>query len=192
MDYKYIEQLLERYFAGETSLQEERILCAFFEQDVLPAHLAEMKPLFAWKDAARADEQLGDDFDARLLAMIGEAAGEPTPNTHHPSPNTQHPSPTKARTISMSQRLAPLFRAAAVVAIILTLGQAMRFSMKSQPQGADEINYADYKDTYEDPAVAYDKVEDALLLMSEGLNMAQTSDSLMQALRSQADSIRTE
>ena len=32
MDYKYIEQLLERYFAAETSLEEEHILRAFFSQ----------------------------------------------------------------------------------------------------------------------------------------------------------------
>ena len=32
MDYKYIEQLLERYWQGETTLQEEAILCNFFSQ----------------------------------------------------------------------------------------------------------------------------------------------------------------
>ena len=29
MDYKYIEQLLERYWQGETTLQEENILRSF-------------------------------------------------------------------------------------------------------------------------------------------------------------------
>ena len=33
MDYKYIEQLLERYWEGETTLQEEAILRAFFSQE---------------------------------------------------------------------------------------------------------------------------------------------------------------
>jgi hypothetical protein len=32
MDYKYIEQLLDRYFEAETPLKEEEILKAFFEQ----------------------------------------------------------------------------------------------------------------------------------------------------------------
>ena len=31
MDYKYIEQLLERYWNCETSLEEEQILRAFFQ-----------------------------------------------------------------------------------------------------------------------------------------------------------------
>ena len=170
MDYKYIEQLLERYFAGETTLQEEQILNAFFGQEQLPEQLKPYQPLFAWKDAAKADEQLGDDFDERLLK------------------SSEH---VKARTISMSQRLMPLFRAAAIVAIILTLGNAIRFSMGGQQQGYDEINYADYKDTFDDPAVAYDRVEDALQLMSEGLSMAQTADSLIQRAASFNDSLST-
>ena len=39
MDYKYIEQLLERYWEGETTLQEEAILRAFFSQEDVPAGL---------------------------------------------------------------------------------------------------------------------------------------------------------
>ena len=39
MDYKYINQLLDRYWKGETSLEEEEILRAFFSQDELPAEL---------------------------------------------------------------------------------------------------------------------------------------------------------
>jgi hypothetical protein len=36
MDYKYIEQLLERYWECETTLQEEAILRAFFSQPEMP------------------------------------------------------------------------------------------------------------------------------------------------------------
>lgn len=183
MDYKYIEQLLERYFAGETTLQEEQILNAFFGQEQLPEQLKPYQPLFAWKDAAKADEQLGDDFDERLLKIIDDDSKQ------QQSPNSSEH--VKARTISMSQRLMPLFRAAAIVAIILTLGNAIRFSMGGQQQGYDEINYADYKDTFDDPAVAYDRVEDALQLMSEGLSMAQTADSLIQRAANFNDSLST-
>ena len=37
MDYKYIEQLLERYWKCETSLEEEQILRTFFRQEEIPA-----------------------------------------------------------------------------------------------------------------------------------------------------------
>ena len=33
MDYKYIEQLLERYWQCQTSVEEERILRDFFGQE---------------------------------------------------------------------------------------------------------------------------------------------------------------
>ena len=165
MDYRYIEQLLERYFAAETTVQEERILQAFFEQEegVLPDSLRPYRPLFACKGSIMADEQLGDDFDARILAMVDEA----------------QPVVVKARTIKLSDRLMPLFRAAAIVAIILTLGNAMRISLTPSDQAGDDINYADYKDTYDDPAVAYDKVENALELLSDGYMQAQQTDSLI-------------
>ena len=101
MDYKYIEQLLERYWQGETTLQEEIILRSFFSQQDIPEHLQKYKALFTYEK----EEPLGDDFDTRILEMIGE--GEP-----------------KAKTVTMISRLTPLFKAAAIVAIVLTLGNA--------------------------------------------------------------------
>ena len=39
MDYKYIEQILERYWQCETTLHEESILQSFFRQKDVPRHL---------------------------------------------------------------------------------------------------------------------------------------------------------
>lgn len=49
MDYKYIEQLLERYWECETSIEEEAILRAFFLQKEVPAELARYKSLFVYE-----------------------------------------------------------------------------------------------------------------------------------------------
>ena len=49
MDYKYIEQLLERYWAAETSLEEEDILRAFFSQKEIPAELEQYRTLFVYE-----------------------------------------------------------------------------------------------------------------------------------------------
>ena len=43
MDYKYIEQLLERYWQCETSLEEESELRSFFSEEEVPAHLLRYK-----------------------------------------------------------------------------------------------------------------------------------------------------
>ena len=73
MDYKYIEQLLERYWEGETTLQEEAILRAFFSQEDVPAGLMKYKSLF---DCGLQEETLDDDFDARILSSIGDPKDE--------------------------------------------------------------------------------------------------------------------
>lgn len=108
MDYKYINQLLNRYWEGETSLEEEDILRAFFSQDNVPAELMRYKPLFCYEATQAKRDVLGDDFDARVLAAITERK------------------PVKAQVISMGQRFKPLLKAAAMVAILLTLGNAMQ------------------------------------------------------------------
>ena len=71
MDYKYIEQLLERYWACETTLEEEQILRAFFLQEKLPSHLSTYRDIFALQDG-QAQPHLSADFDRRMMELIGE------------------------------------------------------------------------------------------------------------------------
>ena len=113
MDYKYINQLLERYWRCETSLEDLR---AFFSQADIPADLKRYQPLFAYQREEPKVDVLGDDFDEKILAM------------------TEEPKVVKARIVSMPQRLRPLFKAAAIVAIVLTLGNAIQvpFAQKNQ------------------------------------------------------------
>ena len=108
MDYKYIEQLTERYWRCETSLQEEEILRLFFSQGEVPANLLPYKDLFGYAQEQKATDKLGDDFDQKILEMVNEDQ------------------PVKARVITMRKRLMPLFKAAAVVAILLTLQNALQ------------------------------------------------------------------
>ena len=118
MEHKYIEQLLERYWACETTLQEEAILRAFFSQEEIPEVLRKYQALFTYEQ--QKDEPLGDDFEARILQQIGEVP--------------------VAKTVSLKSRLVPLFRAAAIVAIVLTLGNAA--------QAPWEWGWDDPKDAY--------------------------------------------
>ncbi|MCI6617512.1 MAG: pyruvate ferredoxin oxidoreductase [Prevotella sp.] len=122
MDYRYIQQLMERYWSCETSLEEEEILRMFFSQKDVPAELLRYKDLFTYELREPRTDVLGDDFDERVISMIEE------------------PAPVKARTITMTHRLMPLFKAAAVVAIILTLGNAAQVPFK---QNADPISRYD-------------------------------------------------
>ena len=71
MNSPKIEKILERYFQGESSLQEEQTLREFFSQDKLPAHLAELKDQFMMF-GDEAGRELPGSFDDRLFEMISE------------------------------------------------------------------------------------------------------------------------
>ena len=49
MTTEQIKRLLERYWAGDTSLEEEFVLKTFFSGDSIPEELKKYKPLFSWK-----------------------------------------------------------------------------------------------------------------------------------------------
>ena len=120
MDYKYIEQLLERYWTCETTLEEEEILRMFFSQKEVPANLLPFRDVFVYENNEKKQQVLGDDFDQKLMEMIDE------------------PAHVKARVVTMAHRLTPLFKAAAVVAIFLTLGNAAQVAFNNEEQPATE------------------------------------------------------
>lgn len=117
MDYRYIEQLLERYWACETTLQEEAILRQFFAQEDVPTHLLRYCDLFA-AHAAMASEHLSDEFDKHMLQL-----------TEKKVTNGKAEEPVRARRIKLSYRMRPLFKAAAVVAMVLSVSLAVQQAM---------------------------------------------------------------
>lgn len=159
MDYKYIEQLLERYWECKTSTEEESILRAFFSQKDIPAPLAHYKALFVY-EKQQAKVELGSDFDKRLL----EAAGI---NEEQP----ESPKVVKAEKVTLAIRLRPLYRAAAAVAIVTLLGTAAQHSFSvtsNSEEAAWDYNQSAYKDSYQDPQKAYEAGMKALQLFKEG------------------------
>jgi hypothetical protein len=113
MDYKYINQLLERYWRCETSLEEEQILRSFFSQTDVPEDLRKYRSLFLYEQVQPKTCHLGEDFDQRMMSLIAE------------------PTKVKGRRVSLRERLAPLYKAAAAVAIVLTLSNAAQFSFRN-------------------------------------------------------------
>lgn len=173
MDYKYIEQLMERYWQAATTPEEEQILHTFFRQESIPAGLQKYREVFVSMDVMKSEETLDDDFDTRILAMTSEER------------------PVTARVITMRSRLMPLFKAAAVVAIVVTLGNAAQMSFRPADEtNTEDINYTGYEDTFSDPSMAYDRVHNALELVSEGLDNVQRLDTTVQSMALQNDSIR--
>lgn len=106
MDCREIEQLLERYWESETSLEEEKALRAFFSKDDIPVHLKRYRDLFLYQ----SEQQfvgLDDDFDRRVLARV-------------------EPVVVKAKRLTWMNRCFPLLKAAAVIVLFLSFGNVVQ------------------------------------------------------------------
>lgn len=69
MDYKGIKVLLDKYFDGETSLQEESQLQRYFQEPEVHPSLRSYKPMFEFFYAER-ERHLSSDFETRLLEKL--------------------------------------------------------------------------------------------------------------------------
>lgn len=137
MDYKYIEQLLERYWNCEISIEEEQILRSFFRQKEIPAHLLRYKSLFAYQ-VAEKEVGLGDDFDAKVLVQVERPV-------------------VKAKRLTLRTRFMPLFKAAAMIAVLFVMGTVAQRFIESGD--GDEVTVQDeYCETTVDPQMAYEPV----------------------------------
>lgn len=163
MDYKYIEQLLERYWECETSVEEEAILRAFFSQTDLPAGLSRYRHLFEYEQT-QGQTRLSAAFDERMLSLVegaDKAAAEPVRTV-------------KARHVTWTMRLRPLFRGAAAVAIVTLLGTAAQHSFNRTDAASDgwDYNSEGYTDSYQDPQQAYEASMKALRMFKTGAQTA--------------------
>lgn len=109
MDSNYIEQLLERYWQCETSQEEEAQLRSFFNSEDVPAHLLRYKDLFVYQEFLQQDG-LGENFDQKVLAQVEVPV-------------------VKARRMTLMSRFMPLVKAAAVIALMFSLGNVMQHSV---------------------------------------------------------------
>jgi len=129
MDYKYIEQLIEKYWACETSCEEEQILRSFFHQKEIPSHLMRYKSLFVYQSEEK-EIKLGSDFDKKILAQIEKPV-------------------VMAKHISFSRRFMPLFKAAVLMIFLFSMGSIVKHSV-------GESKHDQYRDNAYDPQVAYE------------------------------------
>jgi hypothetical protein len=144
MKYKEIEILLEKYYEGETTISEERILKDFFAQDDIPSHLMEHKSFFNF--------QVGEiritmpDFD--IERVTGSEAQE----------SKVIRMPAGRRTILYVTSIA------ASLVILFGIGYTFQndiFDRQLSKQSTGEIT---------DPVLAYEQATNALMLVSSCLN----------------------
>lgn len=80
MDSNAIKALLEKYWEGESSLEEEASLRAYFNQDSIAEELKAFQPMFRFFTQEQ-DAYLNGDFDERLSSKL-QAADNRKPRRH--------------------------------------------------------------------------------------------------------------
>jgi len=150
MDSKHIEHLLEKYWACETSLEEEIEIKNFFNQEEIPEHLQQHAPLFKYLKEESTNPTLDEAFDQEILQAL---------------------EPNKAgKQVKMETWYEPYLKVAAVLVVILVASFALTRFLNQQEEQAL------LADTYENPEDAFEETKKALLLISKniGKGRAQT------------------
>lgn len=143
MDSKRIEELLDKYWKCETSLEEEQLLREYFNGDHVADQLKENAALFKFFQHQR-NGSMGDvGFDDKVVTKIKP--------------------PAKIRSVSW---LYNAVRIAAGVAVLVTAMWFVRSEIrKSTPQ--------EIVDTYDDPNLALEETKKALLMISKSFGTAE-------------------
>jgi hypothetical protein len=144
MDSKQIEQLLEKYWNTETSLEEEQQLRDFFTGANIPGQFKETAELFRYFDHQKKVQLTEPSFDSNVTRKI----------------NATRPA---AKTVTMYYNYARI--AAGVAVVIAATYFVWQEVRKSYP--------AEVTDTYSDPKLAFEETKRALMMLSKGFGKAR-------------------
>ncbi len=143
MEWKAIKNLLEKYYEGSTSSEEENILKEALRQDDLPGEFLPDREVILGLEAQQQVEP-SEGFEARLEKTLHKAAGV--------RPVIRLP----------GRRMIYAAASAAAVIVLLVSGYfLLRTSGMLGPTPAD---------TFDDPQLAWEETKSALMLVSEMLN----------------------
>ena len=131
MELKLVEQLLEKYFQGETTIAEEKQLKAYFSSNDVAPHLAKYQALFGYFET-----QKGTQFEQKL--------------------------PLQSR----KQNTVKWIGIAA--SFVVLFGLATFYFYPSEPKHED-------LGTYDNPEEAFAATQEALLMVSEQVNIGMES-----------------
>lgn len=179
MELQKINELLEKYWNGNTSLEEEQMLTQYFRDNEVPARLKGVAALFCQFEAGRQTEVPDKDFDDQVLQKISQVE------------------PAKVR--SLPQRMLPQrqplhgqlwLKIAAILLIFLTAGLLWLNQADRELPVAEQTETT--QDTYQDPQQAYEQTRQALLLVSSLMNEGTQHLEELEAFSEAQETIKTE
>ena len=143
-----MKDLIEKYFDGETSLEEEQRLLEYFNAGKVADELKQYTPFFIYIKREKQNS-LAEDFDEKLLQKLEE---KPT-----------------AKLLNMRQWMAPALKAAAIGTMLLAAYLFLKPGTAPTTQ-QHAINWDKYE--IKDEQLAYEETVKALRLVSSKLNRA--------------------
>jgi hypothetical protein len=138
-----ISQLIEKYFQGETTLEEEKQLKTFFQQEDIAPEWKIYQPLFNFLEVEKSRKP-GEHFESKVYQEI-------------------QPTQKKTRVL----HLAPRWIGAVAASLLLVLSIWWLYPELS-PEPASAINWEQYEP--EDPKEAFQITKKALMKVSVELN----------------------
>lgn len=140
-----IEVLLERFFEGNTSLREEKVLRDFFNGQSVPDHLKLYQPLFTYFKEEVLEDIQDHDFEQKLTSLITEL-------------------PFDAPVVrKLSARRSFMFISSIAAGILLLIG--LFFTIKN-----DVFKGKLTQTEQSAPEIAYAEASEALMMVSGNLN----------------------
>ena len=143
MDLNKIDALLERYWNGETSLEEEEQLRDYFGRDGMPEQYRETANLFRYFDIQKKKSVDDIAFDAAVLSKMD--------------------APRRGKITKLFYNS---MRIAAGVAVLMMAVWFVRREVR-------ETTPTEIVDTYDDPKLALEETKKALLMISKSFGRAE-------------------
>ena len=144
MDRKNIERLIEKFYNGDTTIGEERMLENFFSQKKIPASLESERDIFRYYSSSRNEKLHDDNLEQKIIQTIESEGGDLTGK--------------KRRLIYTVTSIAASF--------LILLGS---WFILLSPAGPG-LALSRYQDTFDNPEIAYLETQKALLYVSAKLN----------------------
>ena len=162
MNNSQIAKLLDKYFAGETTLREEQDLKDYFSYGEVAPDFQEYAPLFQFFTQA-GEQELSESFDAKLMEMLKQENNVPA---------TINPVKKEAKVFRLN--LKTISRIAAAIVFVLA---AWYFYEKPQPvtpaiasnENQEQIDWSKYE--VKSKEEAYQKTLMALKKTSYEMNV---------------------
>jgi len=162
MDSRHVEQLLEKYWNCETSLEEEQELRAFFRGDQVPSALKDTADLFKYFDEEKG-KGLEEKFETTVTKQLRQRRG--------------------GKVISMVS-FRNVARIAAGIGVLVVATYFIRNEIrKSYPP--------ELQDTYTDPQLAFEETKKALQMISGSFGKARRQAGKMKMFNEAEKKIQT-